>query len=77
MRTGKAYRIPKEVYEKMFLRHIKGIVFCGMLFDIYKDNETDKIYLKVEGETGGDIIVVEMKEGGELNGAQNDCETED
>lgn len=59
----------------MLLEHIKGIVFCGMLFDIYRDKETGRIYLKVEGEEGGDVILVEMKEGGELDGTPNDGET--
>ena len=75
MRTGRVYRMPKEVIEKMKLKHIKGIVFYGLLFDIYKDSETSKLYMKVEGETGGDVIIVEIKEGGELDGAPNDRKT--
>lgn len=78
MKTGRAYRayqIPKEVYERMHLHHIKGINFCGILFDIYEDRETGKKYLKVEGETGGSIVLVELTEGGELNGTPHDSET--
>lgn len=75
MRTGRVYRMPKEMIEKMKLKHIKGIVFYGMLFDIYKERETGKVYLKVEGENGGDMIIVEIKEGGELNGAPHDRKT--
>ena len=79
MRTGKVYRIPKEVFEKMLLEHIKGIIFCGMLFDIYRDKETGRVFLKIEGEDGGDMIFAEVKdyeEGGELNGASHDGKTE-
>lgn len=65
----------KEVIEKMHLKHIKGINFCGLLFDTYYDRETGKKYLKVEGETGGDIVLVEMKEGGELDGTPHDSKT--
>lgn len=75
MKTGRVYRMPKEVIEKMHLKHIKGIVFCGLLFDTYYDRETGKKYLKVEGETGGDIVLVEMKEGGEVNGTPYDGKT--
>ena len=77
MRTGRVYRVPaKEVIEKMKLKHIKGIVFCGLLFDTYYNQETGKKYLKVEGETGGDVVLVEIKEeGGELNGTPNDGKT--
>ena len=78
MKTGKVYRLRKEVMEKMHLRHIEGIVFCGLLFDTYYDRETGKKYLKVEGETGGDIVLVEMKEeGGKLDGTPNDGKTQD
>ena len=59
----------------MHLHHIKGINFCGILFDIYEDRETGKKYLKVEGETGGSIVLVELTEGGELNGTPHDSET--
>ena len=59
----------------MHLRHIKGIVFCGLLFDTYYDRETGKKYLKVEGEEGGDVVLVEMKEGGELDGTPHDRKT--
>ena len=60
--------MPKEVMEKMRLKHIKGIIFCGITFDIYKDKETGHAYLKIEGENGGDMVFVELKnveEGGE------------
>ena len=80
MKTGKAYRayqMPKEVYERMKLHHIKGINFYGILFDVYEDKETGKKYLKVEGETGGNIILVEITEGGEPDGTPNDGKTED
>ena len=59
----------------MKLHHIKGINFYGIMFDIYEDKETGKKYLKVEGEDGGDIIIVEIKEGGEINGAPHDRKT--
>lgn len=75
MKTGRVYRMPKEVIEKMHLKHIKGIVFCGLLFDTYYDQETGKKYLKVEGETGGDIVLVEIKKGGEVNGTPYDGKT--
>lgn len=68
MKTGRVYRIPKEMIEKMRLKHIKGIIFCGIMFDIYKDKEAGHTYLKVEGESGGDMVFVELKnveEGGE------------
>ena len=78
MKTGRAYRayqMPKEVYERMHLHHIKGINFYGIMFDIYEDRETEKRYLKVEGETGGSIVLVELKEGGEVDGTSNDGKT--
>ena len=62
----------------MLLEHIKGIVFYGMLFDIYRDKETGRIYLKVEGEDGGDMIFAEVKDcegGGEHNGTPYDGKT--
>lgn len=76
-RVCRAYQMPKEVYERMKLHHIKGINFYGIMFDIYEDKETGKKYLKVEGEDGGDIIIVEIKEGGEINGTPHDGKTED
>lgn len=78
MRTGRVYRIPKEVFEKMLLEHIKGIVFCGMLFDIYRDKETGRVFLKVEGEDGGDMAFMEMKDAEEEvkpNGTPHDRKT--
>lgn len=48
----------------MMLEHIKGITFYGLLFDIYKDKETGRNYLKVESECGGDIVFVELKDEG-------------
>lgn len=75
MRIARIYRITKEVLDKMLLRHIKGIVFCGVMFDTYRDKETGRVFLKVEGEDGGDVILVEMKEGGELDGTPHDSKT--
>ena len=75
MRTDRVYRVPKEVIEKMKLKHIKGIICYGIMFDIYRDNETGKKYLKVEGEDGGDIVLVEITEGDEHNGTPNDGKT--
>ena len=78
MRIGRVYRITKEMIEKMLLEHIKGIVFCGMLFDIYRDKETGRTFLKVEGETGGDMAFMEMKDAEEEvkpNGTPYDSKT--
>lgn len=78
MKIGRIYRIPKEVIEKMLLEHIKGIVFCGMLFDMYRDKETGRIFLKVEGETGGDMAFMEVKDAEEevkSNGTPHDSKT--
>lgn len=75
MKIGRIYRIRKEMYQAMHLRHIKGIVFCGLLFDTYYDQETGKKYLKVEGEEGGDVVLTEIKEGGELDGTPYDGKT--